>query len=379
MIIRYDKAICVMILPLFLTGCWDYKDIEERTIGISIGIDYINGEIENTGEKAKPSSSTPGKSSMAQLTETYKFKAFGRNFEKVRSNFEAQVPAPNFAGATKAFIISKRFAEIKGLEGYMNRYYFTTELRSSSFVVICNESADEFFSKKIENDISIGHGVSDTISYLHENGMAIYRTVQDIQSDIQFGNIGYLIPYVTNRDDTIKYLGFAVMKDSKLIGIVERAESKGFLMVLSKKSSDTSAIPSPSNDKTLISIRSRLAKRSIKTSYQDDKINIYIDLKLKSEIIYQYNIEPISKQDIKKLEETIASKIKKDVLSAVNRSQKEFGSDVFGFGRYFKAENPTVYKQIDWIKEYPRAIFHVNVNATIIHNNLFDPNAKKTD
>jgi spore germination protein KC len=378
MISRYNRAICALILSLFLTGCWDYRDVNKRTIGITMGVDDLNDDVEYVGEKAKLWSGSSTEGSMAQI-ETYKYTASGINFEKGRADNDNKLPSPDFPGATRVVVFSKKYAEKRSILPYINRLYYLIGLRSSVPVVISERKLDELFSSKIDNDICIGYGIENTISYLNDYGITMQKTVQEIQSDIRFANIGYLLPYVTVQDDTIKYLGLAVMKDSKLVGIIKREDSSGFLLVLSKKSGDIRVVPNPSNEKNLLSIKSTLGKRSIKTSYEDKKIHIYIDLKLKSQLQYEYKIEALSKQDIKKVEEIISNKLKENILSAAKRSQDEFKSDVFGFARHFKAANPRVYKYIDWNKEYPNAIFHVNVDTTIVNTTLLDPNAKKAN
>ncbi|AKN31410.1 spore gernimation protein GerC [Clostridium carboxidivorans P7] len=373
---RYSKIVCTLMLCLFLTGCWDYRDINRRTITISIGADVLNDNIVNVGEKAKLSSSSLEKGNTNQMIETYKFQGKGKNFDEVRSSFDAKTPNPEFPGSTRVFVFSKRYAEERGIEPYMKRLYYLIGLRSSIMLAVSKESVDELYSKKVKNDISTGYAIEDTIRYLDLNGSALYKTVQNIESDMEFGSIGFLLPYVTEEDDTIEYLGFAAFNGNKLVGTVKREEGKGFLFVLSKKVTDVRSINHLKNPKTLISIKSNLAKRSIKTSYKDNKINIYINLKLKSQMQYEENVEPINKQDMEEVKKIIENKIKEDILSSVIRSQKEFKSDVFGFARYFKGENIKIYRQINWKEEYPKAIFHVNVDTNIVNTNFLDPNAK---
>lgn len=364
------------MLCLFLTGCWDYRDINRRTITISIGADVLDDKIVNAGEKAKLSSSSSEKGNINQMIETYKYEGKGNDFDEVRSSLDAKLPNPDFPGSTRVFVFSKRCAEERGIESYMKRLYYLIGLRSSIMLAVSKESINELYSKKVENDISTGYAIEDTIKYLDMNGRALYKTVQDIESDMEFGSIGFLLPYIIQENNAIKYLGFAVFKDNKLVGTVKREDGNGFLFVLSNKATDVRSIKHPKHPKTLISIKSNLAKRSIKTSYKDNKINIYINLKLKSQMQYEENIEAINKQDMKEVKKIIENKIKEDILYSVVRSQKEFKSDVFGFARYFKGENIKVYRQINWKEEYLKAIFHVNVDTNIVNTNFLDPNAK---
>jgi spore germination protein KC len=376
MITRYKNIVFILLLPLLLTGCWDYNDINKRSISISIGVDDVNGNVEFTGENAKLRATSSQKESSAQTISTYTFRSLGKNFEESRGDYDAKMPGQYFAGATRCIVFSRKYAK-KGIEFYINRLSNIAGFRDSVLVTVSKERPRDLFRKKVENDICIGYAIQDTIKYLDDNGVALYKTVSEINSDINFKSIGYFLPYVTVNKNTVKYLGLAAMKGSKLIGIVKRKDSNGILFLLSTRAMNTRFIQSPRNNKNLISIKTKLAKRSITTSYGDKKINIFIDLKLKSQIQYEKKTQPINKQDIKKIENIISSKIKKAILSATNSSKNKFKSDVFGFARYFKADNYQVYKHIDWNKEYPKAVFHVNVNTIIVNTNLLDLNAKK--
>ncbi len=377
MISRYKCIAFIFLLPLLLTGCWDYKDVNKRDIIISIGVDDKNGNVEFTGESAKLMATSSQQKGMSQTMSAYAYRSLGKHFEESRADYDTKFPGPYFAGATRCVVFSRKYAK-KGIESYINRLSNIVGFRNSVLVTISKQRPKNLFSKKVENDICIGYAIEDTIRYLDANGEALYKTVQEINSDINFKSIGYFLPYVTVDNNTIKYLGLAAMKNSKLVGIVKSKNSTGFLFILSKKPTIIGAIADARHKKNLFSAKTTLEKRSIKTSYLGENIHIYIDLKLKSQIQYSYNIEPLSEQDIKKTEITIASKIKEDILSAANLSKNKFKSDVFGFGRYFNADNPQIYKKIDWNKKYPKAVFHINVGTTIVNTNLLDFNAKRS-
>lgn len=57
---KYREFIIMLIIPLILTGCWDYNDINKRSITLSVGVDNAdNGKgVEFSGENA---SLSPGK------------------------------------------------------------------------------------------------------------------------------------------------------------------------------------------------------------------------------------------------------------------------------------------------------------------------------
>lgn len=359
-------------LSLLLTGCWDSLDIDDKSILLGIGIDYLNEKINLSGEVAKLTAGQKEGGSSPAFSSVYNFFAEGESFEEARSEYSRVTPLGDFLGAIRVIVFSKAFAE-KDIEPYINRVTNLSRFRKSMMVVISDISPGELFQKKIETDASISYGIEDLISYLGKDGKAIHKTVQEIRSDIAFKTIGYIIPYVGYENSSVKLLGYSIIKGSKSIGIVDYNDSNGLLYLLAKKVSIDYAIESPKDDKNTIAINTSLKKRKIDTKYIDGKININVELDIKSKILYEYNIELLDKKDIKKIEDTMTKNIKKDINDIIKLSQEEYSTDFLGFGRYFKGQNPRDYKNMSWESEYPNAKVNVNIKNTVTIASFLDP------
>lgn len=371
MIKAYKKLAIILLLPLTLSGCWDYRDINRKSVDLSIGIDSINNNIKFISEIANVS--VAGKN---KKIDVYNIISDGPCFEGARADFDRKTSSPDFIGAVRTLVFSKGFAESYGIESYINRMVFNTEFRTSTLIAICDSSIDELFKEKIKSDISTGYAIENTVRYLHEMGKSIYTSALNVQSYISMEKVGYFLPYITRNKDSIQYLGLAAMKDSKLIGVVKAEDSFGELFLLLDNTNINTILPHPKNNNTLISLKAYINKRKIKTTYKNGKIYIDINLKLDSELIYEYSSLEITDDDIKILEENLSQKIKSDLMTALNRSTNIFKCDVFNFARYFRADNAAIYENIDWEKEYLSTIFNLNVNTVIKHTTLIDPNAK---
>lgn len=376
MINKMKKILLITLLPVLLSGCWDYEDINNRNIALSIGVDEEDGRIAFNGEIAKLISESDTGGTTASVTDVYHYTAEGKDFEEARDDFDYKTPFLDFFGAIRSVVFSREYAEKKGIEAYINRLSFIPGFRSSVLIAISEENTGELFGGKVVNDISVGYAIEDTLLPLEKDGAAIYTTAQDIRYNISFKEIGYVVPYITREEDTIRYLGLAVMKSSKLIGIIDAADSRGFLYIAGKNAVSTRIIPNPQNETNLLSIKTTLKKRKINTYYKDGKIYINIKLNIKCQLQYEYVKEPISQETIKELENTIANMVKEEVISSIKRSQKEFECDIFGFVRYFKADNPQIFKSINWVEKYPDARFNIEVKSKIINYNLIDVNFK---
>ncbi len=374
MIRKLAKLLIICMSVLLLTSCWDSQDTNKQSIAISVGVDYVNDNVEFSGEMAKL---TPvANKEKAEASDVYQMLSYGKTFEEARRNYESVTPAPVFLGATRIVIFGKNHAE-KGIRPYLNRISKMYDYRKTLLAVVGRESPTEIFKVKVDKSISVGFLIEDIVKQLARRGEALYSNVGDVLSDVALGDIGYLLPYVGVEKGAIKYLGLAVMKDSKLVGIVDSEESLGIMYILAEKSKIAEVINSTKNKKNKFSLRTFVKKRNIKTDYVDEKVIININLDLEAQLRYQYDTESISDEYIKKLENMLSEKIKNDIVSIIKRSQNEFECDIFGFARYFNAEYPKIYEKINWEDEFTKANINVNVKTKIINKNLIDPNVKK--
>ncbi|MCY6369232.1 Ger(x)C family spore germination protein [Clostridium ganghwense] len=382
--IKKRNKLCIIwtiILPILLTGCWDYADIDKRSIVITLGVDRINDKIEFSGEVAKLAPEFGGAKEKTTITHVYKDLSYGATFEEARVDFNVRRPHPTFLGATRVVVLGANYAK-EGIEPYLNRINQMYDYRKTLLAVVSREPAAELFKVKIENDISVGFLIEHSLNYLSQKGSALYTDIGEMLSDIALGEVGYLLPYVGIEQGQIKYLGLAVMKDSKLIGVIDTMDTDGLLYVMGKNPRLVEVMPSPrKGEKNLVSFRTIINKRKIKTDYIDNKVIINIDLELDAAMQYQYHIEPITDVNRNQLQSMIEQKVKNDIKNIIKRTQEDYKCDVLEFGKYFRADNYKVYQEIKWSEEYPKAEINVDVKVKIINENMaeYKPKTEKTN
>lgn len=373
--IKKLSTFLIILLSFLLTGCWDYKDINEKAITLSVGVDIVNDNIEFTGEIAKLTSSS-GNNEKAQAKGVYNLLSYGKDFEEARIHFDSVTPLPLFLGATRVVVFGEKFAK-QNVEPYLNRINKFYDYRKTLLVVVSREPPRELFNRKTEKALSVGFSIEDILSNLKEKKMTVYSNVGEILSDIALGKTGYLLPYIGVKDNSIQYLGLAVMKNSKLVSIIDMVDTDGILYLLADKPILTESIFESKEKKNKYSLRTSVKKRKIKTNYKNDRVIIKIYLDLTAELQYQYYLKPISDKQVKELENMVSEKVKKDIISIFKRSQEEFKSDIFHLVKYFRADHPRIYKQISWEEIYPDASIEINIKTKIINLSLVDTNAKK--
>ncbi|SHJ80674.1 Ger(x)C family spore germination protein [Tepidibacter formicigenes] len=378
MIKKFNKLILLSMVILILTSCWDYKDIDQKCIVQSVGIDRVDGKIEFSGEITQIRSSKGGggaTTEKAQVSSVYKLLSYGKNFEEARINYDSVNPFPVFLGAIRIVAFGRDFAK-EGIEPYLNRIDKFYDYRKTALAVVSREKPRKLFAFPVDKDISMGFLIEDILRSLEEKGMGLHESIGEILSYVALEEVGYLLPYVGIEEESVQYLGLAVMKDSKLIGVIPQESSEGILYLLSNKPRLTEVITLPNEKENKYTVITSLKKRKIKTEYKNSRVIINIDLDLGAQLQYQYYTSSISNKKIKIIENKLSQKIKRDIINNTKTSQKEFKCDYFQFAKYFKADNPKIYKNINWKEEYINSDINVDVKVEIKNLGFIDPNAK---
>ncbi|RKD25271.1 germination protein, Ger(x)C family [Caminicella sporogenes DSM 14501] len=380
MLKKYKSIILLIIFSILLTGCWDFEDISRRSILLSIGVDKIENKIEFITEIASLTSLlASGKEDKTQTTNVYITSSKGKDFEEARLYLNRAIPFPLFLGATRVVIFSKNLAK-EGIEPYLNRIDNIYDYRKTLLPVVSHDAPKDLYKLKIIKDISVGFLIEDIIYHLKKNGMALYPNVGEVLSNIAFGKIGFLLPYIGVNKNTIEYLGLAVFKNAKFIGVISIEKTDGVLYLLSKYPTFVESIVSPDEHKNnKFSFKVKIKKRKFKTNYskENKQIVIDVDLNLIAELRYRYYIQDFSKKYAQTLEKEISKKVKNEIKEVIEMSQKDFKCDIFSFAKYFKAQHPKIYESIDWEKNYPEIKFNINVKTKIINLGSIEKEIKK--
>lgn len=376
MIKKFFSLTLSIILTISLTGCWDYRDINKKNILLAVGLDYTDGNYRFVVETAQIR--VLGQKERIEQKEHTKLEyGEGIHYAEARRELEHRDSFPIFLGTVRAVIFDEEAAK-EGIETYISRMKKIPGYRKTTLIVVSKEKTDKVLSVEPNNDITAGFMVDNIVNNVEKDGRGIYKDVGDIMIDIAFGKIGYVLPYIEVKDERIHYLGAAVMKDSKMIGNIsaEQGGFNGLVAILLKHPNVRNVIAYPNDPKNLIYFETKIKNKNIKTDYVDEKVNIDINLKASSKLLFQYYIKPIDDNIKLEIEQMISKQIKESIENIVDRSQNEFQCDILNFGKYFRYQNPKTYRKIDWIKQYPLADINVNVDTKITNLGTTDPNAK---
>ncbi len=216
-------------------------------------------------------------------------------------------------------------------------------------IISKNVKAKEILTLKSEQPSIISYDINSMIdnnikSLAKSNKSEIYKTINSISSD----GISCTLPAISivesNNTKVNKIDGIAIFKKDKLIGFLSDEESQYFLFITNRIKKPV--ISTRVNNKENLYICAEIFenKTLITPNYKNNEISFNIKTKTTVSIndIETYtNYADIS--EYRKLENVFENYLQNNIKNLVQKVQKDYGCDIFGFGQVVYQKNPKTW------------------------------------
>jgi len=383
------KIIAIIIFLIFLTGCWDARELNQLGISLIMGFDIENDKILITAEIINPVYSLEeAKGNEIQSVEYVQ--GIGNTVQEAAKDITLKFDRSLFIAHNKVVIFGEEFAK-RGLVKNIDQLLREREHRETSKILIAKGT-------KAYEVMGITSGVEQIpANYIYEIMKNIRRNPKN--ADVDF--IEFLKNYyhegqhpvagvvekkdkdeISKADNAggkgyeLSTLGMSVFKGDKLAGYLNGNDTKSVNFILNKISGGIITFPTPGGgpeDFSSIDVVQSKTKRDVEIV--DDKVILKAKIKLRGsmgEVIGDIDISNI--ENIKKMEEACSKAIEEGITLAVKKIQDEFKIDVFGFGTVFHKKYPKKWEEIkdDWDEIFSQAEFQIEVDTKLIRTGLIN-------
>lgn len=400
----------ILLLNCFLfflvPGCWGARETDGLGYVLSMGIDKGKENIlQVTFQIAMPQA--PGGNGGGEK---------GRNTEIVSLEAASLFGALQLANAfvsrdvtlihNRAVIISEELAR-EGMSKYINPLIRSREIRRNTFLIVTRGQAREFIEKNqplleknpsrhfellLEGKHFTGFIPDSTINDFTEGVKSPGKEAVTSLAGVNEGNKGeergwnvtekarqetaYLpgtVPRVGGNK--IEFIGLAVFRGDRLVGFLNGSQTRYYQMAAGMFESAVFTFPDPRYPQTyIISMEVRKGRNpDIHVDLSQEVPRIQIDQVLEGEIMSIQSGESYETgENERELEEYIAGYISREVTNVVKAAQREFGSDIFGFGNYTRRYFWTWEDWVNysWLERFPTAEVRVNTIVAIRRTGL---------
>lgn len=356
----FTRLTMVVVMSLFLSGCWDSGDIErQENVSLTL-VDFKEEQyhfyVEVANVLGGNNQDNNGVVSYSLLT------ASGDSLIEARDDANRRSNHTIYLGATRAVIFTQRLAE-KGIEEYINRIRGQTNYRKSVLLVTSPTDPIKLMSSKPENNLSVGDAINDALWDLGKEGQSIIVDVGEVLQILALENVGFLIPQMSLEEDEMTLTGYSVFKNSKCMGTIPAEERKGVLYLLLNKPQFYYQIYD-GNDHFICTVE--MKKKRIKPIFKDGEISFEIDMSFQSKIQYMGKMIKVTKEKQKQLSQQLTQMIEDDIIKVLKDSQETYRCDYLGFYRYFRAEYLSEFKEMNWEDQYAQAEMKVRIDTKIV-------------
>lgn len=375
---RKTLLILLFIFPLLLAGCWNNRPLTEINIVVGIGLDRTeDGRFLLTVQVAEPGAIQPasaGDSSGGGSKVKPVFVASNEGetvFEAVRGML-ATIDKKLFLSTTQVLIIGEKLAQ-DGIKEVLDFFERDHEMNYTMDVLVAKDATpDEILRMESDIDTIPAVYIQSTAENTAARGTVKRTLLIDLIKDMDCKGRQAAIGQVTMASEKeVNTEGLAVFKEGKLEGWLDPYETRGFLFAKNKVKSAIVNFPAEGGRSAVEIIRS---KGSVSVAVENDEPSrLIIRVNAEGNLgEFEAKSKIDSPETIHLLEGKLAEEIKKEVEMALEKCQKEFSSDIFGFGNYLHKYYPKCWKKVekDWHDFFSKLPADIRVDAKIMRVGL---------
>ncbi|MDQ0418631.1 Ger(x)C family germination protein [Croceifilum oryzae] len=366
------KVLIFMLIFPLLSGCWDRREIEDRSFVSAIAIDSaeeegqaeisvqipIPNKVTGGGSGGGGGDSADGKGPSGPFE---LLSGVGKTYTEAMHQIISSANDPLFFGNMQVIMISEEQAK-KGIEPFMDALKRTSEVRRQLYPVVVKGKAKEALNIKVPSEEIPTNYIRGMLRSGTKNGIFTDVTFGQLLIDMEIPNCQFpVMNYLEPIEGGYKWDGVAVFNRDKMVGMIHgREDIAGVLQVRTNQRGHV--VIAPRSDGA-IAFHPYRSGRKIKVK-PDGSIEIHIE-------VTGFIQEKTSKDDLSKVEviqdvsNQVATIYQDRMKRLITRSQKELQADVLNLGKYVRAYQPKFYNSINWQEEYPNIRITTKYHVTI--------------
>ena len=361
----------IMIAMLF-TGCSYQNELNDLKITIGMGIDKdaLNPRnVKLIAQIVKPEELSEPLSGDGDGPKGYmNIESSGENtFDAIRE-FTHSVHGRLYMAHNVVFVIGKDAAE-EGINQYLDFFIRSLETRPLTKIIIVEGTASEALEVKTEFNTMPAMCIDYLIEAQYLTAHSTETTIKDYINAMVSKTSSFTAPILRIKRDedkeTMYVEGIAVFKQDKLIGALDKEESRGLLWVKGQVESGPINIDIDEG-KVAIEIADASSKVTYKFAEGKPVVNVEISVEgLLATQTCKRNLETLD--GIKQLEHLMKNEIEEEIKKSLKKAQN-LNCDIYDFGEgYHKYHNENWEKMAPyWDEIFPVLSVDFEVKGKIV-------------
>lgn len=368
------KRIIMLLLIInliFMTGCWDMIELNERAFPYTVGMD-VNHEGD---EKFEVTFSHPNITALGDQALDdeliHIITAKGDSFFDAAQNLTMELYQPFYFKHLKVMVISRAVAQNKQMlleviDG-LQRDFIT----NNNANLLISDSAHELIEYTTETKVQ--QAIEGTIySILINNQESNFFTPITASNFIKhMDETGAAIIPIGGFEQNITIGGGVVFKDYEYIGEITPSENRAINIINNQAKDDQFDVEHEGFNLSLMATEVKTKKRLVDKERLKMKITVELEGHIHSHILQEEH-EVKNEQILGELEQMAENKVKSDIDNLLIKLQKELNSDVIFISDYLRKFHPSIWAEIkeDYDTIFPNMDIETEVTFHIRRSGL---------
>ncbi len=363
------KILIIYVLLFYLTGCWNYRELNDYAIVTGMAIDYTDNKYEVSLLFSSSKKTDKDQDSIITL-----YSDTGDSIYEAIKKLSLSIPKEIYISHLSTVIISDTLAR-NGVTPVLDYLLREPQSHQNFFIILSKDS-------KAKDILSV---IAPMADYPSQNITSTIKITEQLQGRITNANFNKFVSKIIQKgispiSNSIILIGnkdngtkkeeqensitsaqtkldtIGIFKGDKLIDWANIEESIGINMLVGDVDVLYFDLPC-NNNKTIITTNSY----KINNKVQKNKIIVNITSKgMINEV--GCNIDLQDNKVITKLQEEAKDKMKEYVYKAINKA-KSLKTDIFGYGNMIYKKYPEYFNNIeDWNEYFPNLDIIVNID-----------------
>lgn len=371
---RLKLVAAVMLLPvlmMLLSGCWDNHELDTLFIVTGIALDKANDpeqlDISLQIGKTKSNVSNSDKSN-PQQDPTIQLKTTAYTMMEGLMEFNRDSSRTLLLQHNQVLLLGSALAE-QGIKDHIDLFLRDHEARMEVLVMIADGRADEVLSAKLDQEKFSGMFLAHEMQDLYAVSPYYRIRMLDFVSRLRDGTTSPVAPIVavveTDNKQGIKFNGFAVFKDGKMIGRLNNDEVLGYIWAMGNVE-QCGVVADCNLGRSVFQIINLDTERDV-TLRPDGgvRVTLSVDATLNIDELRGFN-GMTSKNLMPYLVDLAQSEIRREITGTFETAQT-LNADIYWIGTSVHREYPKEWKELKnrWNELFPDIELDVQVKVHI--------------
>lgn len=368
----------LLLIQLFLTGCWDNQEFEEAAFVQGVGLDKADNKINVIAEITKPSGGSEGGSSGQSGAQHIIFeKEADTLLEAFRGMIRTAKRRLDFTH-TQIYIISEKLARETEFPLELDLIRRDTMFRLNSYLFISEKDPVEIFntptlyksltSNELASVIEQTKFITEYLPIFHYE---FFRFLKDHHTKAYIPIIS--VKKSDGHQKVTEITGTAVIKNNRMVGKLNIKESAGLNWLLNQVKGGSVTVVFTDPKPSRLSIEVRHAETKIKPYLDGNQLKVNIHTKVEATLADNMSRQKVDRAFFKNAETKISSEVERLMYSSLKKLKK-LETDITDFELNLRRNNPKEWKRVkgNWEQLYANADVNIDVDVNINHRGMIN-------